>query len=478
MEAGVVFAFLYCLSNVSFNSGRSDVEGPKEFLTLDDQDNFVNNDGYKGFDWDHLQWMWESKHLDVWEPLAWLLKAGVWYFFDLDPRYWLAVQILFHAIGGTLLFVICRLMFSSLLSEDRQSAFFGCAFGATLWTLHPLRAEAVGWISCISYNFAVVFVAASLILYYHYLVAINSTTKVTMYLASLVCFAGGLACKTPTVATIFGYLFIDAFTRPQRLLPVKKWIDPRGAVADKIIFAAVALGCLYIAAPSDDPCGNERTAGLCLSVQDRFIRGCWALAFYVRMTVWPEQHMPHYAIEYGKELNTNMDFEVATYIIPSVIVPLLTTVSVLVFLQQLAVLASRPAQQSTEQTTSHESTPSPKPFSARFLASAAWIFLVTWSLPAIGIIQHGVLTMGADRYHYLPAIVIVPIGAGAFERFRRKFSLMSALLGAGSVLVMLVILTRAASRPWTNTVALYTNSQRFRATNTGFALNNFGYWLV
>ena len=197
-------------------------------------------------------------------------------------------------------------------------------------------------------------------------------------------------------------------------------------------------------------------------------------------------------------------------------------------------------------------------YSTSFLAAAAWLFYITWSLPAVGIIQHGVLTMGADRYdvtcidwhclsrfrfrfaggtsnnlvhlhclfscvagsnlnvrtcryHYLPGIVVIPVAAWCATHVSvvvQRSPVTRAVI-AGLLLGLLVLTTfvtrgnptllsicvppfmilcdhvsglcgdrRMATRPWTNTVSLYANGQRFRATNTGFALNNFGYWLV
>jgi hypothetical protein len=80
------------------------------------------------------------------------------------------------------------------------------------------------------------------------------------------------------------------------------------------------------------------------------------------------------------------------------------------------------------------------------------------------------------RYHYLPAMVVAPVVALLSVQLpaRTGMSRPVRVALAGGVLVLLFVLARYASRPWTNTVALYKNAQRFRNTNTGFALNNFG----
>jgi len=482
LEFAAVWAAIYILSIWAFNANADEDGGQKQFVTLDDEDNFVHNSKYKGFSAEHLEWMWTSKHLDVWEPVAWFLKALVWYFFDLDASRWRDVQIFSHASGGALLFLLCRRVLGQLITPDRKQQTIACALGAAFWTLHPLRAEAVGWISCISYNFGVNFVVGSMLCYHIYLTASNNAARIVAYLSAAVLFFLALACKTPTISTLFGFLFIDAIVKPQRLLPPQRWLRPFGAVTDKLLFVAFAVFCLKMAAPGDDPCENPRTPGVCLSVKDRFIRACWALGFYVRMTLWPSQHMPHYALEIGDE---PLRFDVAEYILPCVWLPLTTLIAVYVFLRELGKLSIKSAAKDTtkvkkaKKESKQEDPANSKPtFTRSFVISGAWVFFITWSLPAIGIVQHGVLTMGADRYHYLPALISAPVVALIVVQLPRSVAVSKPVqVGfVAFVIAMLIILSRAASKPWTNTVSLYTNAQRFRGTNTGFALNNFGYW--
>jgi hypothetical protein len=209
------------------------------------------------------------------------------------------------------------------------------------------------------------------------------------------------------------------------------------------------------------------------------------------MTLWPEQHMPHYAMEKSNATATSMDFDVATYLLPCLVVPAVTLGAVVVFLYELNRLAAAaPAAAAAAASVASvargaPALPPPQPpgGSRCFYVSGAWLFYITWSLPAIGIVQHGVLTMGADRYNYLPALMVAPVVAALVVRARNYWRnhigpRVGVGVGVGVVLMLalLVLLTRAATQPWTNTVSLYTNAQRFRGTNTGFALNNFGYW--
>jgi hypothetical protein len=304
LEFAAVFAGVYALSVLAFAPNVPD-DGVKEFVTLDDEDNFVRNDQYKGFTPTHLEWMWYSKHLDVWEPAAWFLKAVVWHFFGLDASRWRDVQVFSHAMGGALLYLLLVAVVGKHIAPgNRKQQAVACACGALFWTLHPLRAEVVGWISCISYNFGIVFVLGSMLLYHRYVTGgergdSSVAVRLLCYVGAAVMFFLALACKTPAISTIFGYLFIDALERPRRLLPATQWLRPFGALTDKLLFLGLAIFCLRMAAPGDDACENLRTPGVCLTVKDRFIRACWALGFYARMTLWPTQHMPHYAIESG-----------------------------------------------------------------------------------------------------------------------------------------------------------------------------------
>ena len=517
---------MFAICILAFNAA-TEKEGRKEFISLDDEDNFLTNPGFKGFSREHLEWMWSANHLDVWEPVAWFFKAVIWKLFGTDEEEsaqgWLNSQIFLHATGGYVLFLVIRkILFlvyqpaaddrvalsrggnakadsretkgTTSRGEDQHLAAVSPALltiaafaGALFWAIHPLRGETLGWISCSSYNIGSPFVFGSLLCYTSYVelqirIARSGATPGRLavcaiwYLLALACYFLGIACKTPAVAILVAFPVVDAFLNPGRLFPPLKWLKPQGGFFDKIPFAAIAVWCIQMASPKDDACGNERTPGKCLNAYEKFVRGMWALCFYVRMTVWPVQHQPHYALQKGP-----LALDVNDYILPTVVVVTAFSISVIVFGQFVLKAASLDTAATSAQRSALSTAP--------VVAAALCLIYVTMSIPSLGFIQHGVPTMAADRYNYFSgawvAVVIAllvirlysPETSDRPTKAKRSNPLWDTRhFGVIFVGIVLVVLTRATTRTWTNTKSLYTYTLRFRDGASGFALNNYGYY--
>lgn len=506
----LLFPAMYLLCVCAFNAA-TEQEGRKQFISLDDDDNFVVNHGYKGFTQEHLEWMWTAKHLDVWEPVAWFFKAIIWNFFGTDEedsaQGWLNSQILFHSAGAFVLFLVVRLLLrefnphatasSAKSAESKQAAASSTAsqrtgasdalitaasfFGALFWAIHPLRGETLGWISCSSYNIGSAFVFGSLYCYTMYVKthiametsgssACRAATCAIWYSSTAVLYFLGIACKTPAVAILIVFPVVDAYLKPNRIFPPLKWLSIRGGFFDKIPFASIAIWCVQKASPGDDACGNERTPGVCLSAFEKFVRGMWALCFYVRMTIWPVQHQPHYALQKGP-----LDLSVNDYILPVIVVVVAVAVSVFLFVQFVLSVAAV----GTHQQRAALVTPTT-------IAATLCLVYVAMSVPSLGFIQHGVPTMAADRYNYFSGGWVAVAAALLFLKvfgqepvgapLRRVFKVGPKTVGVVGVVLLLLVLTRATTRAWTNTKSLYTYTLRFRDGASGFALNNYGYY--
>lgn len=528
----LLLPLMFVVCTLAFNAA-TDKEGRKEFISLDDEDNFLTNPGFKGFSREHLEWMWSANHLDVWEPVAWFFKAVIWKLFGTDEegsaQGWLNSQIVLHATGAYVLFLVIRkILFlvyqpaaegriavspgpktkcepretktASSRGETRSASHLKplpsvspelvtvAAFaGALFWAIHPLRGETLGWISCSSYNIGSPFVFGSLLSYTNYVelqirIARSGATPGRLaacalwYLLAVVCYFLGIACKTPAVAILVAFPVVDAFLNPGRLFPPLKWLRPQGGFFDKIPFAAVAVWCIQMASPKDDACGNERTPGKCLNAYEKFVRGMWALCFYVRMTVWPVQHQPHYALQKGP-----LTLDVNDYILPTVVVVTAFSISVFVFGQFVLKAASLDTMATNDQRCALSTAP--------VVAAALCLMYVTMSIPSLGFIQHGVPTMAADRYNYFSgAWVAVAVALLIVRLYTPRVSNTPTRAGKSNPLwdtrhvgiifagIVLVVLTRATTRAWTNTKSLYTYTLRFRDGASGFALNNYGYY--
>ncbi|MBI2387539.1 MAG: hypothetical protein HYV14_16235 [Elusimicrobia bacterium] len=107
------------------------------FLNWDDRVNVVDN-ARLAFDGPGLSFMLSGSELGHWQPLAWLslaLDRALW---GADPMGFHLTNVLLHAAGAVLLYLLARRLKLGELPS---------AFAALFWALHPLRVESVAWVT-------------------------------------------------------------------------------------------------------------------------------------------------------------------------------------------------------------------------------------------------------------------------------------------------------------------------------------------
>ena len=115
---------------------------PAQFLQWDDAANLLNNDKWRGLSWEHLKWMWNTRHYGPWQPLSWFSWAVDNQLWGLDPAAFQRMNILLHALTAGLLVLVFRRLF-----PRERPIVFGAAGAALFFALHPLRVESVIWIT-------------------------------------------------------------------------------------------------------------------------------------------------------------------------------------------------------------------------------------------------------------------------------------------------------------------------------------------
>ncbi len=126
---------LFLLTSLTFSPALG-----HEFLRAFDDHEYVteNENVLGGLSWRGLAWAFTTGHADNWHPLTWLsLQADVT-LFGPGPRGFHRTNVLLHAANAVLLFLALRRL---------TGAVWPSAMAAALFTLHPLRAESVAWVS-------------------------------------------------------------------------------------------------------------------------------------------------------------------------------------------------------------------------------------------------------------------------------------------------------------------------------------------
>src|SRR3990167_2729859 len=99
---------------------------PASFLQWDDAANLLTNDKWRGLSWDHLKWMWSTRHYGPWQPLSWFSWAVDFKLFGIDPEAFRRTNITFHAVTAGLFYLACR----RLLPRESSTPLSLCAAGA------------------------------------------------------------------------------------------------------------------------------------------------------------------------------------------------------------------------------------------------------------------------------------------------------------------------------------------------------------
>jgi tetratricopeptide (TPR) repeat protein len=92
----------------------------------------------RGFTWEGIRWAFTALAAANWHPLTWLSHMLDVSLFGLEPGFHHLVNLLFHLLNTSLLFLVLK---------TATGACWRSAFVAALFALHPLHVESVAWIA-------------------------------------------------------------------------------------------------------------------------------------------------------------------------------------------------------------------------------------------------------------------------------------------------------------------------------------------
>ena len=125
------------------------------FLNWDDQEVFVRNDALRARG--VIAWAFTTRHMEHYQPLAWLTWAGLHRTIGLTPSAAHGLNVVLHALCGALIVLVTSHFVDASNAGHSRSAIFAAVVSALFWTLHPLRVEPVAWASAMPYALAVAF---------------------------------------------------------------------------------------------------------------------------------------------------------------------------------------------------------------------------------------------------------------------------------------------------------------------------------
>lgn len=414
------------------------------FVDWDDEKNFLNNYLYRGLGWEQLKWMFTSARMGPYTPLASLTFGFDYVAWGMNPSGYHFTSIVLHCVSAVVFYLLSLRLLGHMEGTDRQPGknelWLAAAFSTLFFSVHPLRAESVAWLSGRHDILAGLFFMLALLWYIGPRSVSDGKPPVwRVHLLPLAAFLMALLSKGMAVSLPFVLIILDIY--PLKRLPVipSKWFssENRYVWLEKIPYFALSLvfGLLgYVA---------QAKAGALLSVEtfslgSRLGTALFAAGFYVWKTIVPINLIPFYQLPAGFGLSSWPVVAGGAFVLTATI----------------TVVALR------------RSWPS---------GIAIWTYYLVTLGPVVGIVKIN-SQAAADRYTYLSCLgFAVLLGAALLAIIRgpqnpvRKYALMAAFL----VVAVLARLTWAQTQVWRNSETLWRHTLTVDR-EVQFAHNNLG----
>jgi tetratricopeptide (TPR) repeat protein len=269
------------------------------FFNLDDPQNLLQNDLYRGLGLANLKWMFLSYQMGMdgiprlYQPLQWLTHAADYLLWGLRPIGFKLDSLLLHCLAAMAFYRVCLRLFDSE-GEPRPTAPWVAAFSALLWAAHPMRVEAVAWASNRSYVLSGLFCAASLWCYLE-VYGRSEVNRPLWRLLSVFAFALSLGSKALAMAFPILLLLLDVY--PLRRLGQGRWWgkEALAVYAEKLPYALLAALQAVVTYY-----GREASASIIpfaeFGLLPRVAQAVFSTSFYIEKTLVPWGLHPGYSV--------------------------------------------------------------------------------------------------------------------------------------------------------------------------------------
>src|SRR3989449_8165700 len=352
-----------------------------QFVSFDDDKNFLDNPHYRGLAWTHLRWMWTT-HLGHYIPLTWMTLGLDYLLWGMNPVGYHLTSLLLHAANAVaFFFVVRRILTRALpsLSERGHALAVSAGFAALVFAIHPLRVESVAWVTERRDVLSGLFYLVTILVYLR--ACEREERGRRWYSLAVATFLLALLSKSMVVNLPIVLLILDVY--PLRRLggAIGWWSEPaRRVYVEKIPFVLLAAAASAIAVMAQSSVHAALSLAQ-LSVPGRLAISAYGLSFYLWKMVVPVNLSPVY------ELRPPVNPWATPFLLSYGLV-LVITATVLALRRRVPGLL------------------------------AAWLAYIVVLLPVLGIVQSGP-QIAADRYTYLAGLGwAILAGAGLLSCWR------------------------------------------------------------
>jgi len=421
------------------------------FVNWDDGAFLVNNLNARGLDWQRLRWMFTTCYLGSCMPLNYVTYGLDYILWGMNPFGYHLSSLLIHSVNAVVFyFLSLRLLRLAVPPSSPQLPYrLAAAVATLLFSLHPLRVEAVVWVLGREIAIAGFFFFLSLICY------LKAAEKESIgqsrwgwMSAAWIFYALSLLGKEAALTLPFALFVLDVY--PLKRFP-GAWREWSGKKArriwwEKLPFLLIALAAAIKAVLAKGQSGTIYTWEN-YGLLPRLAQVLYSFAFYLWKTLAPIELSPLYPLR--------------PFAGPWNLLFLATGGIFLTLTIGLFILRRRWP-----------------------VGLAAWVFYAILLLPVGGIVAFGPY-VAADRFSYIPCALwpVVP-GTGLLWAWKLKMSdrlsartLAAAELFTAGVLVALGALTWQQSQVWKNSERLWRHALSIDERSS-FAHNNLGLALA
>jgi tetratricopeptide (TPR) repeat protein len=378
-----------------------------DFINFDDE-NYVtaNNNVRSGLNTKNAMWAFrfDEKEKTYWHPLAWLSHMLDIELYGIDPGRHHLTNLLFHIANTLLLFWVLHRM---------TGALWRSAIVALLFGLHPINVESVAWISERKNVLSTFFWMLTVLAYTYF----TKRLSWFRYLWVVLVFALGLLAKPMLVTLPFVLMLLDYW-------PLRRFgFDDDNAgnllwlVLEKLPLLVLSGLATYMVSKSVQGHGilkSFEAVPMILRIENALV----SCVNYITKMFWP--------------------FNLAVYYPFPTSIPGWKVIGALLVLFSISAWVILSVKR--------------HPYLA-----VGWLWYIGTIVPVSGLIQAGLWPAMADRWAYIPLIGLFIMFAWGLPNlvFRRKQRNVALMLAAGSLLCVLILITRMQLGYWANSMTLF-----------------------
>jgi predicted negative regulator of RcsB-dependent stress response len=413
------------------------------FVEWDDPVEVTANPHIEGLSAEHLKWMFTNvQWVRRYQPLDWVSWGINYAIGGRAPFGYHLGNVLQHVTCAVLLyFFILRLLRAwrgggDKVTEDEHRAMRGirlsdvlmiaAAVGALAWSIHPLRAECVAWVTGRIYTQCAMFLLACFLCYVHAVEeGISATRRWLLHGLAVLFFVCSLLSYATVAGAAVGLLLLDIFPlRRFRGTGAARWFDRRAILIylEKVPYllgaGAVGIVTLWARLHVSQAWTPPPTLAQ-FSLFSRIMQAFYAYAYYLWIPFCPVNYLPVYTRLVG--------FNPTDWVF-------LLSAALVIGITVLAIALRKRAP---------------------WLA-VAWGFHLLMLFPYLGLTEYPHYTN--DRYAHFQGMMFSALLAGALVYLFVRFGMPAfrgALTVAGVVLVGLAALCYLHGTMWVNTETFF-----------------------